>query len=129
MPRMRSDESSITPRRKGEIDAFLQNIDIVVGKAQPHLDIGILLVKLGNARGNEAAAEAERRGDADDALGLARNRCNRRLGVLDGLDDAAGAAIEDLAVFGRRQLPCGAVEKAHAEIFFQLLDAVAGNGR
>ena len=116
-------------KAEGKVDAFLEDVDIVVRQAQAHLDVGILLVKIGDAGRDEPAAEAKRRGHADDALGLAGNRGDRRLRILDRLDDAPGAAIEDLAVLGRRQLPGRAVEKPHAEIFLQLLHAVARHRR
>ena len=52
-----------------------------------------------------------------------------RLGLVDGLDDLHRALVEYAAMFGRRQLARRAIEKAHAEMTFEFLDAIAGDGR
>ena len=51
------------------------------------------------------------------------------LGFGDGFEHMFGAGIEHGAVFGRHQLPGGAVEETHAEVLLQLLDPVRGDGR
>ena len=114
---------------EGDVDAFLHDIDIVVGEPQPHLDIRIFVVEVGNARGDQAAAEPERRGDADGAARLAGQRADGGFGLGDGVQHLLGAGIEHRAVLGRHQLPRGAVEQPHAEMLFQLLDAVGGDRR
>ena len=86
-------------------------------------------MKFRDTGSNEPAAKAQRRSHPDGALRLAGNRCDRRLGIFHGLDDAPGANIENLALFRRCQLACRAVEQAHTKVFFQFLHPIAGDCR
>ena len=129
MPRIRRLESSSSAEPEGDVDAFLHDVDIVVGEPQPHLDVGIAVAEFGNARGDQPAAEAERRGDADRAARLAGQRADGGLRLGDRLQHLLGAGVEHRALLGRHQLPRRAVEQPHAEMLFQFLDAVGGDGR
>ena len=114
---------------EGDVDAFLHDVDIVVGEPQADFDVGIFVAEIGNARGDQPAAQPERRGDADGAARLAGQRADRSLGLGDRLQHLLGAGIEHRTVLGRHQLPGRAVEQPHAEMLFQFLDAVGGDGR
>ena len=44
---------------EGDVDAFLHDVDIVVGEPEPHLDIRVFVVEIGDAGGHQPAPEAE----------------------------------------------------------------------
>ena len=113
---------------EGEIEPLGHQIDAAVGKAQAGVRRRIAILEIGDVRGDEAPPDAERRGDEDAAPRLLPGAGHLGLGLLDRLEDAACAPVEEMAVLRRFQHPCGAVEKPHAEVLFKLGDAARGNG-
>src|SRR5690606_40155142 len=81
-------------------------------------------MKIGYARSDQAAAEPQWRGYPDRPPRLAGQGGHGRFRLGDGVKHLLGARIEDCAMFGRRELARGAVEKAHAEVLFKFLNSV-----
>ena len=114
---------------ESDVDALAHDVDIMVRKPQPHLDLGIAVAEFGDARSDQPSPEPEWRRHPDRAARLARNRRDCRFGLGHGVEHLLGSVVEDAAVFGRRQLPRRAVEEPHTQIFLQLLDTIGGNRR
>ncbi len=115
-----------------DIHAFAHDIDLVVGQAEPDLDVRIFVVKLWNARCDEPSAEAERRRDANRSLRILGQFRYRRLGFFHSVEYLDGAVIERAAMFRRRQLARRPVEEPDPRCFSNSLIrllATAGDAR
>ena len=129
MPRMRRLESSSMPSRKAtSMPSFMMSTLWSESLSRTSMS-GYLSWKSGMP---EAISRRPRPSGAvtrDGAARLAGQRADGGLGLGDRLQHLLGAGVEHRAVLGRHQLPGRAVEQPHAEMLFQLLDAVGGDRR
>jgi hypothetical protein len=116
------------PARQVNVDAFLDQVDGVVGEHQAHIHIGVEIDELGDHVGHPAR---------DQPVGRAHAKAPARRGAVAlqvvervlGHRHQLGAAIEQhLACIGEAQRAGGAIEQAHAAARFELGHVAADGG-
>ncbi len=110
---------------EGDIHALAHDIDLVIGEAKPHFNVGIPVVKFGNTRRDEPPAEAERSRDANRPLRVFGQFRHCGFCLINGFKDFQCAIIKYAAMLRRRQLARGPVEEPHPQMLLQLLDSIA----
>lgn len=113
---------------EGDIEPLGHHIHPAVAEPQSDIDLGVEILEQRDQRRDQAFADAERGRDMDRAARAERDGGDGGLGLVDGVEDLAGALVEDIALFGRLQAARRAAEQAGAEVFFQFGDARADHG-
>jgi hypothetical protein len=107
------------------IDAVLNQIDIAVREAQSNVDLGILPVEIAERRQQQRLRQRPGGVDANGArraLPLVRQR---RLRIRYLRENADATFVVQRTIFGDTDLPGGAVQQPHTDVFLERLDQVA----
>ena len=107
-------------KEKGHVEPFGGQVELAVRKPQAQVDLGVFLFESRDMRRDEPAPDAKGGCDMERAARRLGDGAYRRLGLVDRVENLAGAAVEDLALFGGVQLAGGAHEEADAEIVLKL---------
>jgi len=116
------------PARQVDVDAFLDQVEVVVGEHQAHVHVGVELDELGDHVGQPARDQPVRRAHAQPPLRVRAVGLQVVERVL-GHGHQLGAAVEQhLAGIGQAQRTGGAVEQAHAAARFEFRHIAADRG-
>ena len=111
------------------VEALGGDVELAVGEAQADVDLRVFVLEGGDQRRDQPLADAEGRRDVQRATRVLGEIGDGRLGLLDGLEDLAGALVEEAALLGRLQAARRAVEEPDAEMALELGDARARHRR
>ena len=116
------DKSAVGERADAQsyVDMIVDEVEIAVGKHQPHVDLGPLLKKLGDDRQNMQPAKDDRRGDDEIAPGRGALPGGRALGLAHLVEDALRRRDIGRALLGQRQLAGRADEEPRIQMRFEL---------
>ncbi len=109
----------------GEIEAFLDQIDIAVGQMQIERQLRMLGQEVGQCRRDMRQPESARRADAQGAAQRTAERTRGRLGFLQFGQQGFAAGQVRATRLGQADLARGPLQQAHAQPRFERCDRTA----
>jgi hypothetical protein len=102
------------------VDPLVDEVDIAILQPQVERHLGVFLDIVVDGRRQRRLPEIARRRNPQQAARLGRLVGDRRIEVIELLQQCAGFAIIGLACLGEAQLARGAVHQPHAQIIFEV---------